>query len=68
VAALQDCCADLGRKIDAMSDSSVEQLPGAMSSMNYSLNRNISAEIFILESARDQKDKSCTAFHKLNLT
>ena len=40
-AVLQDCClADLGRKIDAISgisESSIEQLLGVMSSTNYSL-------------------------------
>jgi hypothetical protein len=36
IAVLQICWADLARKVDAISESSVEQLLGAMSSMNYS--------------------------------
>ena len=48
IAVLQICWADLARKIDAISESSVEQLLGAMSSMNYSRSsRSIGAEIFI---------------------
>ena len=50
LAVLQDCWADLARKIDAISESLVEQLLGAMSSTNYSLSRSIGAEIFILKS------------------
>jgi hypothetical protein len=36
LAVLQDCWSVLGREIDATSESSVEQLLGAMSSTNYS--------------------------------
>jgi hypothetical protein len=35
LAVLQDCWADIGRKIDAISESSVEQLLGAMSEIIY---------------------------------
>ena len=58
---LKECWADLLREIDAISESSIEQLLGAMSSMDHSLSRNISAEIYIPKSVRDQKNKSCTA-------
>ena len=62
---LKECWADLLREIigeiDATSESSIEQLLGAMSSTDHSLSRNISAEIYIPKSVRDQKNKSCTA-------
>ena len=62
---LKECWADLLREIigeiDAISESSIEQLLGAMSSTDHSLSRNISAEIYIPKSVRDQKNKSCTA-------
>ena len=62
LAVLQDCWADLARKIDAISESLVEQLLGAMNSTSYSLiSRSIGAEIFILKSVQDQNDTSCTA-------
>ena len=61
LAVLQDCWADLWKDIDAISESSLEQLLDAMSSTNYSLSRNIGAEIYIPKSVRDRKDKSCTA-------
>ena len=57
---LKECWADL-REIDAISEGSIEQLLGAMSSTDHSLSRNISAEIYIPKSVRDQKNKSCTA-------
>ena len=58
---LKECWADLLREIDAISESSIEQLLGAMSSTDHSLSRNISVEIYIPKSVRDQKNKSCTA-------
>ena len=62
---LKVCWADLLREIigeiDAISESWIEQLLGAMSSTDHSLSRNISAEIYIPKSVRDQKNKSCTA-------
>ena len=62
---LKECWADLLREIigeiDAISESSIEQLLGAMSSTDHSLSRNISAEIYIPKNVRDQKNKSCTA-------
>ena len=58
---LKECWADLLREIDAISESSIEQLLCAMSSTDHSLSRNISAEIYIPKSVRDQKNKSCTA-------
>ena len=58
---LKECWADLLRETDAISESSIEQLLGAMSSTDHSLSRNISAEIYIPKSVRDQKNKSCTA-------
>ena len=58
---LNECWADLVRGIDALSESSIGQLLGAMSSTDHSLSRHISAEFYIPRSVRDQKDKSCTA-------
>jgi phage-related tail fiber protein len=57
LAVLQDCWADLWKNINAISESSLEQLLDATSSTNYSLSRNIGAEIYIPKSVRDQKDK-----------
>ena len=60
---LKEFWADLLREIDATTpyQSSIEQLLGAMSSTDHSLSRNISAEIYIPNSVRDQKNRSCTA-------
>ncbi len=58
---LKGCWADLGKKIDAISESSIEQLLDAISSTDYSLSRSIRSEIFIPKSVRDEKNQSCTA-------
>ena len=57
----EGCGDDLLRETDAISESSIEQLLGAMSSTDHSLSSNINAEICIPKSVRDQKNKSCTA-------
>ena len=54
----------LGRSCE---ESSVEQFLGAKSSTNNGLSRIIGADIFILKTVRDQKDKSCTACNNVNL-
>ena len=54
LAVLQDCWATQSwGGIDTISESSVEQLLSTISSANYSLSRNIGAEIFIPKSVRD---------------
>ena len=58
---LKECWTSLEKKIDAIPESTVEQLLVAMSSFDVSLSRNISAEFYIPKSVRDQKDKSFTA-------
>ena len=59
LAVLQVCWADLARKVDAISESSVEQLLGGMCSMNYSLSKSICAEDFYSE--------KCIACNKVHL-
>ena len=53
---LKECWADLLREIigeiDAISESWIEQLLGAMNSTDHGLSRNISAEIYIPKSVQ----------------